>query len=185
MKFINIKKYLIIFIVLVIVIFVGINLKGFIKIILPITYKNEIELYSSNYDIDPNLVAAVIKVESNYEKYAKSHKDARGLMQILPSTGQWVNSQINLDNYDIDMLYDIETNINIGCWYLNYLFKQFNNIETVLAAYNAGNGNVSNWLRNKEYSADGQTLDVIPFPETNTYVKKVMFYYYIYEKIYN
>lgn len=185
MKLINIKKYLIIFIVIVIVLFIGINLKGFMKVILPIAYQNEIKLYASNYDINPNLVSAVIKVESNYEKTAKSHKDARGLMQILPSTGQWVNSQIKLDNYDTDMLYDIETNINIGCWYLSYLFKQFHNVETVLAAYNAGNGNVSSWLSNEEYSTDGQTLDVIPFAETNTYVKKVMFYFYIYEKIYN
>ena len=61
----------------------------------------------------------------------------------------------------------------MGCWYIKRLLIQYNNVDTALAAYNAGSGNVSKWLKNEEYSKDGENLIIIPFKETREYVKKV------------
>lgn len=184
MKFFKIKKLVTIILIIIFIVMLVNNYKKLLKPLFPIRYEKEIKLYSLKYDVDYKLVAAIIKVESKYNKNAKSHKDAIGLMQIIPSTGQWVSDIIGIEEFDTNMLYDVDINIKIGSWYFKYLLNNFNETETALAAYNAGFGNVSNWLKNKKYSSNGQTLDVIPFKETNTYVKKVGFYYFIYDKLY-
>lgn len=156
-----------------------------IKGLFPIKYKDEIIKYSKTYKIDPNLVAAIIKVESDFNPYALSTKGARGLMQIIPSTGMWASEKLNMHNFYIEKLYDPTTNINIGCWYLKNLSKQFNyNLRVVLAAYNGGSGNVSKWLLDKRYSINQEDLEYIPFSETRRYVEKVTFYYDYYKRIY-
>ena len=88
-----------------------------------------------------------------------------------------------MSEYDSEMLYDPETNIHIGCWYLRYLLDMYeSNLPTALAAYNAGLGNVSKWLVNPEYSKDGENLDSVPYTETDGYVKKTLKYMEKYEK---
>jgi soluble lytic murein transglycosylase len=82
-------------------------------------------------------------------------------------------------------LYDVETNIEIGCIYLEYLIDTYENIETALAAYNAGPGNTDKWLKDKNYSDDGKALVKIPFEETEKYVKKVLKRKNIYFDLYN
>ena len=72
----------------------------------------------------------------------------------------------------------------MGCWYLDNLRDEFNNMDLVIAAYNAGRGNVNEWLKNIDYSSDGKTLNYIPFPETRAYVDKVNSYYNIYKFLY-
>ena len=72
----------------------------------------------------------------------------------------------------------------IGCWYLNRLYKEFGNTDLVIAAYNGGSGNVSKWLADEKYSQDGKKLHIIPFDETDKYVKKVNRNYEQYNKIY-
>lgn len=151
----------------------------------PIQYQDEIIKYSREYGMDPYLVAGIIKVESNYNPYAQSHKNAMGLMQIIPSTGLWAAEELDLKDFYVEELYTAETNIAIGAWYLQRLNQQFHgNIRLVLAAYNGGSGNVTKWLSDPRYSTDGRSLDNIPFPETRSYVEKVLFYHRLYQKIY-
>lgn len=151
----------------------------------PLLYEDQICSYASKYEVDPCLTAAVIWVESRFMPEAVSPKDARGLMQIIPSTGEWIAGKIGLADFEEKQLYDPEVNIQIGCWYLGYLTSRFpDNRELVLAAYNAGIGNVDKWLRNREYSRDGNNLDYIPFSETRNYIEQVLKAYEVYKEIY-
>ena len=102
--------------------------------------------------IEENLVYSVIKVESKFKKDAISRKGAKGLMQISDITKNWAIEELDLkENIDI---FDPEINIKIGCWYLNKLYKQFGDMDLVIAAYNGGSGNVNQWLGNNDYSKD-------------------------------
>ena len=150
----------------------------------PQKYQEQVSAYAAEYQLPESLVYAVIKTESDFDPYANSHKDARGLMQILLSTGSWAAEKLGLENYTDESLYDVDTNLHIGCWYLARLYEQFGSIPVALAAYNAGEGNVSRWLTESAYSADGETLDTIPYPATDDYVKTVLRRQMIYEKLY-
>src|SRR5690554_1421065 len=150
----------------------------------PVVYKESVVKYSEEYNLDPMLVMAVIKTESNFDKDAISHKGARGLMQIGESTGRWASEILKLEEYTGDLLYDPETNIRIGAWYLRELLDQYDHEYVALAAYNAGSGNVSEWLSNQEYSNDGENLQNIPFPETEEYVRRVQRNKRVYELVY-
>lgn len=153
--------------------------------ILPKKYSEFVEKYSEEYNIDEYLVYSVIHAESGFKKEAVSHKAAIGLMQITESTGQWAAEKIGIEGFETDNLHDPETNIKIGCWYLSELLKQFDGeISTALAAYNAGNGKVSGWLSDPEYSNDGKTLFKIPYEETLNYVRKIELIYKLYEFVY-
>jgi soluble lytic murein transglycosylase len=145
-----------------------------------------IDKYSKEYDVDPILVAAIINVESKYKKDAISSKDARGLMQIGPTTGEWAGEELNIENYNPNMLFIPETNIRIGSWYLSKLKSEFgDNLDLILAAYNAGSGNVQKWRQDSSYSKDGITLENIPFKETADYLVKVKLNFKVYDLIYD
>ena len=135
----------------------------------PVAYSDYIVKYAHKNGLDPFLVMAVIKQESNFVPEAASDY-AHGLMQITPETAEWNARAMGLTDYDY---LEPETNIEIGCHYLAYLIDTYGNIDTALAAYNAGMGNVNSWLSDKAYSDDGETLKYIPFPETRSYVEKV------------
>ena len=126
--------------------------------------------YSKKYGLDKAEVAAIIKTESNFNNKAVSPAGAIGLMQIIPETAQYISEFLSMDEYD---LFDSETNIKFGCFYLSYLKKKFPYDETAYAAYNAGEGRVTEWLSDEKYSSDGVTLYNIPFKETSDYVKKI------------
>lgn len=140
-----------------------------------------IEKYAAINELDPDLVRAVISVESNFNSKAVSGKKAKGLMQMTDETEAWCAWKNNLDS-NPSKLFDPEYNISMGCYYLSYLVDSFVSYEVALAAYNAGPGNVKNWLNNPEYSVDGKTLHNIPFPETEAYVRNVMHRYEIYKQ---
>lgn len=178
-------RFLIFIFLLVIAVLVFQNLEWILKTIYPVHHYDLIEKYSNEYDVDPYLVAAIMKNESRFDTNAISKKDAKGLMQIAPVTGQWAAEKLKIPSYSEDMLFEPELNIHIGIWYLNVLKQEFgNNIEVIIAGYNAGNGNVKKWLSNPNYSQDGRTLDEIPFSETKIYQKRVLRDYEIYSKIY-
>lgn len=130
-------------------------------------------------------MASVIKAESSFNSDARSHKNAKGLMQITEETAYDIATQMGIEGYDVSMLHEPEVNIAMGCWYLNDLSKEFNgNMDLVLAAYNAGRGNVQKWLKDNRYSSDGETLSYIPFAETDKYVKKVKVNFDVYRFLY-
>ena len=135
-------------------------------------YDDFVKEYSLKYGISPSLVYAVIKCESNFDEKAVSHAGASGLMQLMPKTFEWIIPELEEgETFDI---FSPRQNIEAGCKYLTYLYKRFKVTETVLAAYNAGEGTVYSWLQNPEYSDDGITLKEIPYSETKIYVNKVM-----------
>lgn len=154
------------------------------KYLYPYKYGEIVDKYSYEYNLDPYLVLAVIKTESNFNSNAESNKGAKGLMQIMDSTGEWIASKLEVDNFNTNMLYDPEVNIEFGCWYLNNLLKEFDDLSLALTAYNGGSGNVTKWLNDPKYSNDGQNLTYIPFKETKKYVDKVSTRYNIYKFLY-
>ncbi|GAA0674186.1 lytic transglycosylase domain-containing protein [Clostridium cadaveris] len=159
--------------------------KTFITALYPFKYKDIIIEEAKKYDISPYLVASVIKAESSFNSDARSHKNAKGLMQITEETAYDIATQMGIEGYDVSMLHEPEVNIAMGCWYLNDLSKEFNgNMDLVLAAYNAGRGNVQKWLKDNRYSSDGETLSYIPFAETDKYVKKVKVNFDVYRFLY-
>lgn len=181
----NIKYLIYIAIAVFLIILTIDNSSAVIKRIYPVKYKEFVLKYAYEYGIDPYLVFAVIKAESSFNPKAKSEKNAMGLMQITKQTAMWGAEIIGIEGFSQQDLYDPETNIRIGCWYIKQLMNEFpNRIDLVLAAYNGGSGNVTEWLKNVDYSKTGQELDVIPFRETEMFVKKVKNYYQVYLKLY-
>jgi len=104
-------------------------------------------------------------------------------MQIMPDTFEWLVS-LTKDGYEKGMLYDPETNIKYGTYYLSYLYLKYNDWKTVYAAYNAGPSAVDEWLAKPEYTDDAGKLKKIPFAETEKYVKKVSGAVTMYQKLY-
>ena len=135
----------------------------------PVEYSGYITKYAYENDLDPYLVIAVIEQESNFVPDARSPY-AGGLMQLTEETADDYAAKMGLENYDY---MDPETNIRIGCYVLRSLIDKYEVVDTALAAYNAGMGNVDKWLADPKYSSDGETLDHIPFPETRHYVNKI------------
>lgn len=138
----------------------------------PINYIEEIQKYSDEYGVDPKVVLAIMRVESNFKSDATSKVNAKGLMQILPDTAKHIAKLMQVDVNSLD-LNDPETNIKIGTYYIKYLTQNFSNMDTVYAAYNGGIGSVNTWLKDAKYSNDGVTLYNIPSSETKHYVYKV------------
>lgn len=165
---------------------IALNISNIIKLFYPLYYSDYITKYSKKYNLSPYLVTAVIKTESNFRSKAKSNKNAFGLMQITSSTAKWAANEMEVKDFSEEMLLEPEFNINMGCWYINNLKKEFQgDMDLVLAAYNGGRGNVQKWLSDSSNSKDGKTLHYIPFEETDKYVKKVKVSYNIYKFIYS
>ena len=158
-----------------------------LKILYPKIYSEIISVYAEEYDVEENLIYAVIKAESNFDSRAVSNKDAIGLMQIVEDTAIDVAKKNNIDidteNIEEEIL-DIDNNINIGTKYLSTLLTQYGNIEVALAAYNAGIGTVNNWIEKQIIQADGSDIENIPYKETNNYVRKILRDYRIYNQLY-
>ncbi|MBE5780207.1 MAG: lytic transglycosylase domain-containing protein [Clostridiales bacterium] len=140
----------------------------------PLEYEEYLMKYAAEYHLEPATVAGVIHTESRFKADAQSSAGARGLMQIMPSTGKWIAKRMGLSGFDADQLYDPETNIKMGCWYLDYLYDRFHGVDDVVfAAYNTGPTRIDSWLGNEEYSSDGLHLNVVPNHVTEDYINKV------------
>jgi len=155
-------------------IYIGQKLRGNVNF--PMDYSTEIEKWSAEYGVEAALVRSVIWAESRYRPAAVSSAGARGLMQIMPDTGAWlcqlIGEDLNIDNP--------ADNIRMGTYYLKYLFERFYDSTVVLAAYNAGPTRVAGWLADPQYAGPNNTLLSIPFPETATYVNRVLGAYQVY-----
>lgn len=151
----------------------------------PVRHMGIINKYSERYNLEPAFVCAVINAESRFNEKAVSGAGASGLMQLMEDTANWIAPMAGLDDFDYGQIFDPETNIRLGCFYLNMYHERFGTLDNALCAYNAGGGSVEGWLNNPEYSSDGITLDVIPYPETRRYVENVNNYTKIYRIILN
>lgn len=154
-----------------------------LKVFYPMKYTEFVEKYSAEYGVEPELVYAVIKTESSFNPDAVSDADAVGLTQITPETFDWIKTKLGEEDENLS-LFNPETSIKYGAFFLGYLLDEFGNTDTALAAYHAGRGRVNGWLEDKEISPDGKTLSDIPIPETAHYVKKVNKALNIYNNLY-
>lgn len=151
----------------------------------PRGYRQLIEEYSKKYNVDPNLIYAIILAESTFKSDSVSRANAIGLMQIIPLTGKFVASIAGLKDFTPEMLFDPEINLGLGIKYLSLLQEQYNsNLVLMLAHYNAGPLNLNNWLKNFNPNEVDIFVENIPFNETRDYIKKVITYYCIYSWLY-
>ena len=180
-----IKFFVAVIVLLLIILATALNpIDKIAKKIYPLTYNGHILKYAEEYELDPYLVMAIISTESKFNESAQSHKDAKGLMQITDATFDWVCEKYNLE-YTKNDIFTPQANIHTGCAYMAFLLGTFNyDLKTALSAYNAGQGNVNKWLKNKQYSTDGKKLENIPFDETKNYVDTVIKRINIYKKLY-
>ena len=151
-------------------------------------YENIVEIYSQKYQVDPNLIFAIIKAESNFNATAVSGKGAKGLMQLMEDTAKDVCKKVDtkIDTNKVgDKLLEADINIELGTKYISILLEKYNNIAIALTAYNAGIGTVDNWIEKGIIQNDGEDIQNIPYKETNNYVRKILRDYKIYQKIYN
>ena len=151
-------------------------------------YENIVEIYSQKYQVDPNLIFAIIKAESNFNSSAVSGKGAKGLMQLMEDTAKDVCKKVDtkIDTNKVgDKLLEADINIELGTKYISILLEKYNNIAIALTAYNAGIGTVDNWIEKGIIQNDGEDIQNIPYKETNNYVRKILRDYKIYQKIYN
>jgi soluble lytic murein transglycosylase len=130
----------------------------------PLRYSEYVRVHARRHGLDPALLAAVIYQESKFRSDAKSSSGAIGLMQLTPETARGIAIRTHGDAFHTQDLYNPEINIRYGSWYLDNLFKKYGSERLVLAAYNAGQGNVDKWRENGE---------PIQFSETKAYVKRV------------
>jgi len=152
---------------------------------LRVTWQELIEKYAEQYNLNPAFVTAVIRNESSFRTNAESSVGARGLMQMMPDTAEWIAGKLH-ESFDFDRLYDAETSIRYGCWYLNYLSELFRGDPVlVCAAYHAGQGEVWGWLGDPAISPDGVTVPIerIPISNTKTYAGRVTQAYGIYQAL--
>lgn len=151
----------------------------------PLKYQTYVEKYAAQNDIDKYLVYAVIKTESGFKTDAVSNVGARGLMQIMEETFDWIKYKRDDEDAVYFDMYNAQKNIDYGCWLLGYLYEEFGTIEATAAAYHAGRGTVNEWLSDARYSPDGVHLEVIPTPDTAHYVNKIKNALQTYKKLYD
>ena len=150
----------------------------------PLYYEDVIRERALEYEIDPLLVLATIREESRFNSWNESVAGARGLMQIIFSTGEWIAQKLNLEDFNDDMLFDPEINIDLGCWYINYLKERFlNDPILIISGYNAGPGTTSKWLKEYDRSDLDNFVENIPYSETREHIKKVMKSYQMYKRL--
>jgi soluble lytic murein transglycosylase len=141
----------------------------------PLEYKDSIVKYAKQQDLDPNLVCALIYTESRFNNTSTSGAGARGLMQIMPGTGASIASDMGDSNYSPDNLYDPDTNIRYGTYYIKGLIDKYGgNLDLALAAYNAGVARADAWKDGRES---------LPF-ETVFYIQHVKDVQDMYNKVY-
>jgi len=141
----------------------------------PLRYEHIVVGHAENYELEPQLVAAVIYQESKFDANAVSASGAVGLMQLLPETGQGIADRTGGNNWKPEDLRNPELNIRYGSWYLRHLLDKYGDEELALAAYNAGQANVDRW-RDEGLG--------IQFAETRHYVERVQELKAIYAEAY-
>ena len=146
----------------------------------PKPYDQEVEEAAQEFDLDPSLVYAVMREESRYDPEAISRAYAQGLMQIIPSTRDWIVEELKIE-IDPTEIFDPGMNVHLGAWYLRHLLDYFEeDLHYAVAGYNGGPGNVNKWKENPLIQEKADFLRWIGFGETREYVPKVLLSYEVY-----
>ena len=157
----------------------------FWRLAFPLPYRASIETYSREHALDPFLVAALIRQESEFNPKALSRSNARGLTQVLPGTGRELSRKLKISHFRTAMLYTPDTNVKIGTFYLKALLDQLQGKwEATLASYNAGKSRVNAWMNLATFHEPAEFVESIPFSETRLYVQSVLRNAEVYRRLY-
>lgn len=149
----------------------------------PFPYAGMISQWSVKRGLNPLLVTALIRQESRFQPQIRSSVGAVGLMQVMPETAAWIQSKTDLPTYNLD---NPEDNINLGTWYLDYTHQEYGDHSLyAVASYNAGPGNVADWIARGNYLDEDDFAEKIPFPETKGYIRSVFGGYWNYLRLYD
>lgn len=153
----------------------------------PQRYPEYVDRYAELYDLDPLILHSFIRTESNFNPTAQSDAGARGLMQITQDTFDWIKLKIApSEDLTFEDLYDPETSIRFGSYFVSYCLTRYNgDLATAAAAYHSGVGTVDGLLADDRYSADGVTLTHYPYPQMRRYVQKITSCYQRYQETYS
>lgn len=149
--------------------------------LIPQKFEEYVEENAERYGVETALIYAVIRAESNFQVQAVSSAGAVGLMQLMPETALFIENKTGQGGE----LTEPADNIRMGTWYLAYLTVRFGKTDEAIAAYNAGEGRVRQWLNNPAYTDESNRLLYIPYKETQDYVRKVKFFYNCYKIFYS
>jgi soluble lytic murein transglycosylase len=157
----------------------------FWRLAFPLPYRKSLEEYCRAQMLDPYLMAALIRQESEFNPNAVSRANARGLAQVLPSTGRQLSRKLGMPRFRTAMLFTPDTNLKLGTYYLRQLSDQLQGKwEATLASYNAGKSHVNTWLAAANYREPAEFVESIPFNETRAYVQSVLRNAEVYRKLY-
>ena len=149
----------------------------------PLPYADLITTWAAERRLNPLLVAALVRQESRFESKIRSGVGAAGLMQVMPSTAEWIKGKAGLESYDLNNPTD---NVKLGTWYLDYTHSEYDDHSLfAVASYNAGPGNVAKWIDQGGYVDADDFAEKIPFPETKGYVRSVFGGYWNYLRLYD
>ncbi|HEY6944965.1 MAG TPA: transglycosylase SLT domain-containing protein [Candidatus Acidoferrum sp.] len=153
------------------------------KALFPLPYEAALRREAAKNNFDPMFAAGLIRQESTFQPDAVSHKNAIGLMQVLPKTGRLLARQIKV-RYTKNKLFDPDYNIELGMVYIANLVQQFGSLEAAAAAYNAGEDRITAWKAERNYEEIPELVESIPFSETRDYVQIVLRNAQLYRMIY-
>jgi soluble lytic murein transglycosylase len=153
---------------------------GLHRYLYPLAFWDQVEDISKKHEIDSLIVLAVMREESRFDAGARSAAGAMGLMQVMPRTAYRLDKDLKMGIKSKSRLNEVKVNIALGSYYLKSLFKEFKSLPYVLAAYNAGETAVRQWMGRREYASVDEFIEEIPYPETRNYVKKVLTSYFQY-----
>ena len=156
----------------------------FMKMVYPIQYDYIVLEACKKYEVEPELIYAIIKSESNFDQNAKSKAGAYGLMQITEDTFQWLQMYTDDKYLSLSELLNPEINILYGTMMISMLKNKYFSEDVALCAYNAGMSNVEKWLKDENFTENGEELNFVPYKETRDYVHRVVETKTIYKNLY-
>ena len=152
----------------------------------PRPFGRPVQRATAEFEFDPDLVYAVMREESTYRPEIASPAGAMGLMQIIPQTGDRIASSLGVPAFQADILFEPDTNIRFGTFYLKRLVGRFRGSDVLaIAAYNAGPNIVSRWLERDGRQAKDVFVESIPYSETRRYLRRVVRSLRVYQLLYD
>ncbi len=159
--------------------------KEFWRYAFPMPYRADLEKFAHSNGMDPFLMAALIRQESEFNPKAISSQNARGLTQILPSTGRELSRKLKLRPYTTARLFQPAVNLELGTYYLKTIADTLGgHYEAALAAYNAGLSRAHSWLSWGDFREPAEFIETVPFAETRNYIQTVLRNAYVYRRLY-
>jgi soluble lytic murein transglycosylase len=157
----------------------------FWRLAFPLPYRADLERFSKQNQLDPFLMAALIRQESEFDAKVISPANARGLTQIEPATGRELSRKLKVSKYTTAKLFQPELNLQFGTYYLRLVTNQLGgHTEAALAAYNAGMSRAKAWLTWGDFQEPAEFVETVPFTQTRGYIQAVLRNADAYRRIY-